>query len=80
MALRMSLFQNKMSNFTLLGTLIVAIRARVGKNEGSFLSALSSETIGLIDYLTEKLIKLITTVLVISHRPENVQYYLVCSQ
>ena len=43
MALRMSLFQDEMSKSALLETLIAVIRARVGKNEGSFLSTLSRD-------------------------------------
>ena len=36
MALRMSLFQDEMSKSALLETAIAVIRARAGKNEGSF--------------------------------------------
>ena len=42
MALRKSLFQYEMSKSALLETVIAVNRARVGKNEGSLLSNLSS--------------------------------------
>ena len=43
MALRKSLFQDKMSKSALLETVITANRARVVKNEGSFLPTLSGD-------------------------------------
>lgn len=48
MTLNKSQFQAQMSKSALLETVISAIRAGAGKNEGSFLSALSSGT----DWLT----------------------------
>ena len=65
MALRKSLFQDEMSKSALLETLILDNRARVGKNEGSFLPTLSGDLTKVGNYPVEKLKKWISVTLTV---------------